>query len=141
MLKPLHFIGELITVEFDEPPALEKKPGCPNRFLWREQTYAIAEMLSEWFDYARKGRAAKNMQPAHAAVASQRGSWGVGRFYFHIRTADNRFFELYYDRAPKGSDKRKGEWILVSELEMTNDEMTNDEMKNDPMKPHVQNEK
>jgi hypothetical protein len=117
MLKPLHFIGELITVEFDEPPALEKKPGCPNRFLWREQTYVIAEMLSEWFDYARKGRAAQNMQPAHAAVASQRGSWGVGRFYFQIRTADDRYFELYYDRAPKGSDKRKGEWVLVSELE------------------------
>jgi len=117
MLKPLHFIGEPIQVEFDQPPALEKKPGCPNRFVWRGETYTIVETLSEWHDYGRKGRMAKNMQPAHAAVATQRGSWGVGRFYFRARTANKQIFEFYYDRAPKGSDKRKGEWVLASELE------------------------
>jgi len=25
-------------------------------------------------------------------------------------------FEVYYDRAPKGSKKRKGAWFLVAEL-------------------------
>ena len=117
MLRPLHFIGEPIQAEFDQPPALEKKPGCPNRFVWRGKIYTIAETLSEWRDYGRKGRMAKNMQPAHAAVAAQRGSWGVGRFSFRVRIANKQIFEFYYDRAPKGSDKRKGEWVLVSELE------------------------
>lgn len=117
MLHPLHFIGETITVEFDEPPLWEKKPGCPNRFIWRAEIYTVAEMLSEWSDYTRRGRAARNMQPQHAAVAATRGSWGVGRYYFQVRTTTDRFFELYYDRAPKGSDERKGAWFLVSELE------------------------
>lgn len=115
-LSPLHFIGEAITVEFDEPPLWEKKPGCPNRFQWQGETHTITEKLSEWFDYTRRGRAARNMQPQHAAVAASRGSWGVGRYYFQVRTADARFFELYYDRAPKGADERKGAWFLVSEL-------------------------
>lgn len=123
MLCPLHFIGEPIGVEFDEPPALEKKPGCPARFVWREQPHTVAETLSEWFDFARKGRAAKNMRPSHAALASVRGSWGAGRYYFQIRTSDNRYFELYYDRAPKDSDHRKGAWFLVSELQV---KMTNE---------------
>ena len=120
-MRPLRFIGEPIEVEFDQPPALEKKPGCPNRFVWRGETYTIVETLSEWHDYGRKGRMAKNMQPAHAAVAAQRGSWGVGRYYFQARTTTGQIFEFYYDRAPKSADKRKGEWFLVSELEMTNE--------------------
>jgi hypothetical protein len=95
---------------------LEKKPGCPNGFTWQEKKYEVAEMLSEWHDYARRGRAAKNMQPGHAAVAANRGSWGVGRDWYRVRTTDNRIFDLYYDRAPKGSDQRKGEWRLVKEM-------------------------
>ncbi|MGH2521262.1 MAG: DUF6504 family protein [Anaerolineales bacterium] len=120
---PLHFIGEPVEAGFEQPPALEKKPGCPNYFIWRGKTYRIVEMLSEWFDYTRRGRAARNTRsgPQHAAVASQRGSWGVGRYYFRVRVEGDRIFELYYDRAPQGADKRKGKWFLVSELGMEND--------------------
>jgi hypothetical protein len=57
------------------------------------------------------------MQPQHAAVASQRGSWGVGQFYFRVRTESDQVFDLYYDRAPKDVDNRKGEWFLNQELE------------------------
>jgi hypothetical protein len=39
-----------------------------------------------------------------------------------VRTESGQLFELYYDRAPKGSDQRKGAWFLVSELEMTNEQ-------------------
>jgi hypothetical protein len=41
------FIAEEITAEYDTPPFLEKKPGCPDRFIWREETYVVAEMLEE----------------------------------------------------------------------------------------------
>ncbi|MEP7358551.1 MAG: Cof-type HAD-IIB family hydrolase [Anaerolineales bacterium] len=121
--EPLSFIGEAITAGFNRPPMLEKKPGCPDFFVWRGDTYQVQKMLAEWSDYARRGRSARNMQPAHAAVAAQRGSWGVGRYYFHVLAAGPegpgsgpRVFEIYYDRAPKGSDYRKGQWFLVSEL-------------------------
>jgi hypothetical protein len=59
---------------------------------------------------------AQNMTAAHLAVASSRGSWGVGRFTFCVRTEDDRIFELYYDRAPKSVDDRKGSWMLYREL-------------------------
>jgi len=115
-LTPLHFINEPIEVGFDRPPALEKKPGCPNRFTWRGATYQIVELLSEWHDYRRKGRMARNMQPAHAEVASSRGSWGVGQDYYRVRTSTAQVFDIYYDRAPLDVDRRKGSWFLYREL-------------------------
>jgi hypothetical protein len=59
---------------------------------------------------------ARNMQPQHAAVAEKRGSWGVGRDYYRVRTRKGRVFELYFDRAPKDVDRRKGAWFLYREL-------------------------
>lgn len=109
------FIGEQIQAEFDTPPMLSKKPGCPDGFIWRGSQYAIEELLHEWVDYGRRGRSADNMQPAHAALALQKGSWGVGRYYFRVRSHEGRIFELYYDRAPKDVDHRKGSWFLTRE--------------------------
>jgi hypothetical protein len=115
-LTPKHFIGEPIEAIFDQPPTLEKKPPCPNSFVWQGQTYHIVEELESWHDYERKGRMATNMRPGHAEAAAGRGSWGVGRFFFRVRVEDGRLFELYYDRAPRGSKERKGAWFLQSEL-------------------------
>jgi hypothetical protein len=115
-IRPLHFIGDSIQVQFDRAPALEKTPGCPDRFVWQGDTYQIVELLSQWHDYSRQGRMALNMRPSHAATAERRGSWGVGRFYFRVRTESGRVFDLYYDRAPKSIDDRKGVWILYREM-------------------------
>jgi hypothetical protein len=114
--RPLRFIGEPIQVEFDQPPALEKRPGCPDQFVWRGETYRVAELLREWHDYARRGRMARNMRPTHAAAAARRGSWGVGRDYYRVRTDSGQVFDLYYDRAPKSIDDRKGSWVLYQEM-------------------------
>jgi hypothetical protein len=115
-IKPLRFISEPIEVYFERPPVLEKKPGPPSAFTWRGEQYQIVEVLSEWHDYQRRGRMARNMQPKHAAAAERRGSWGVGQDYFRVRTADGRIFDLYYDRAPKDAGRRKGAWFLYREL-------------------------
>ena len=115
--KPIRFINEYIEVYFDHPPTLEKKPGCPDAFSWRETTFRVAETLSEWHDYRRRGRMARNMRPEHAKTAARRGSWGVGQFYFRVLTEQGRIFDLYYDRAPKSVDQRKGAWFLFQELE------------------------
>ena len=66
------------------------------------------------------------MQPKHAAVASNRGSLNVGRFYFRVRAvlssnktagqSESQIFDLYYDRAMKNVDERKGQWFLYREL-------------------------
>lgn len=114
--KPIRFIAEPIEVYYEKPPALQKKPGCPDAFVWRGKTYRLAEKISEWHDYRRRGRMARNMQPAHTAVAEGRGSWGVGQDYYRVRTADDRIFDIYFDRVPKSADDRKGSWFLYQEL-------------------------
>jgi hypothetical protein len=117
-IKPLRFIGEPIEAHFNQAPRLEKKPGCPDSFTWRDKTYQIVELLSEWHDYRRRGRMAINMRPEHAATAARRGSWGVGQDYYRVRTEQGQVFDLYYDRAPKDVDSRKGAWFLDKEMKI-----------------------
>lgn len=116
MAEETHFIGTPISVEFDTPPALEKRPHCPSRFLWDGSVYPIVALLSEWADFERRGRMAQNMRPENAQRARMRGSWGVGRYFFRVRVADDRIFDIYYDRAPQGSDNRKGTWHLFRQI-------------------------
>jgi hypothetical protein len=111
----LSFIGEAIEVEFEEAPALEKVPDCPSRFVWGGEVFVVMEKLREWHDYRRRGHMGRNMEPHHLEAARQRGSWGVGRDYFRVRTDVGRVFELYYDRAPNAGG-RKGGWFLYREV-------------------------
>ena len=73
-------------------------------------------MLSQWHDFSRSGSMAHNMRPSSMKKALRRGSYGVGRFYFRVRTNSEQIFEIYYDRAVKNVDHRKGEWVLLREL-------------------------
>ena len=120
-LKPLRFIGQEIQVAFDKKPTLEKRPPAPDQFEWEDHTYRVESVLSEWQDYGRRGRMARNMRPHNAAKALRRGSWGVGRFYFRVLTKSGRIFDLYYDRAPKNVEHRKGSWFLDREMELDQD--------------------
>ena len=99
--KPIRFIGESIEVEYNQPPTLEKKPGLPDRFTWKNTQFQIFELISEWFDYSRSGRMARNMAPEHAATAKRRGSWGVGRFYFRVRTDSEQIFDMTFLMPPE----------------------------------------
>jgi hypothetical protein len=128
----IHFYDDPIEALFDKPPAREKTPDCPNGFIWEGKPYRIVETLSEWNDFTRRGKFARNMRPAHAAVASTRGSLNVGRFYFRVKVVlssstissplgtagqtESQIFDIYYDRAMKSVDERKGQWFLYREL-------------------------
>ena len=116
IVKLINFISEPVNVDFSSPPAHSKNPHCPDRFYWRDHEWRIIACISEWKDFTRRGRMAKNMQPHHSRVASERGSWGVGRFYFDVHTQNGRCFRLYFDRAPEDSADRTGRWILLAEL-------------------------
>ena len=134
---PIHFYDDPIEVIYDGPPIYEKSPDCPNGFSWEAKNYRIVEVLSEWSDFTRRGKYARNMRPAHAAVASTRGSLNVGRFYFRVQAVlsnsslarrpgratagqpESQVFDIYYDRAMKSVDERKGQWFLYRELSAT----------------------
>ena len=113
---PIHFYDDHIEVLFDTPPVREKTPDCPNGFVWEDKTYRVIETLSEWSDFTRRGKYARNMRPAHAVAAATRGSLNVGRFYFRVKVDTGQIFDLYYDRAMKSVDERKGQWYLYREL-------------------------
>ena len=115
--KPISFISEAIEVLFDKQPIFEKKPPCPDGFNWQGNHYQVSELISEWKDFERRGRFSHNMRPVNIKKALRRGSIGVGRFYFRVMTDGGRIFELYYDRAAKNTDDRKGGWTLFRELE------------------------
>ncbi|MBT3389860.1 MAG: hypothetical protein HN413_05555 [Chloroflexi bacterium] len=117
--KALRFISESIQVEFERPPAAEKTPHCPDRFIWGDETYQVAELIQQWQDFERRGAMGHNMRPSSMKKAIRRGSYGVGRFYFLVRTEDARYFELYFDRAVQSVDQRKGQWILFREVAPT----------------------
>lgn len=108
-----HFIGAAVEVAFDAAPPFPRRPSCPDRWVWEGQTYEVAEVESAWSDMERRGRMAANMRPAHAEQARRRGSFGVGRFYFRVRTRDGRVFDLYFDRAAAG--KPGAGWTLFQE--------------------------
>ena len=120
--KPISFISEPIEVLFDKQPTFEKIPPCPDGFEWQGNHYRVTELMSEWKDFGRRGRFTHNMRPENIKKTLRRGSIGVGRFYFRVKTDEGRIFELYYDRAAKSADDRKGGWTLFRELEENNRE-------------------
>ncbi len=119
--KPIKFISETIEPVFKKPPIYEKKPDCPDGFIWQDETFQIIELLREWRDFTRRGRMRHSMRPANLRKAARRGSVGVGRFHFRVRVEGERFFDLYYDRAVKSVDDRKGAWTLHQELQLDQD--------------------
>jgi hypothetical protein len=112
----IHFIDEEIEPHFNSPPARQKTPPCPDGFTWIDHIYQVTDKLSEWVDFTRRGRMARNMAPAHLSVAQERGSLGVGRFYFRVRVDTGQVFDLYYDREVKDVDDRLGHWFLYREM-------------------------
>lgn len=114
--QPVRFIDAEIQAVHDRPPALAKKPPAPVSFVWGGRAFLVLEVLSTWTSYERRGRMGENMAPAHLATAARRGSWGVGRFYFRVRTDSGNVYDLYYDRAPESAGDRAGHWFLWREV-------------------------
>lgn len=117
---PVRFIGEPVEALFDRPPSLEKRSGVPDGFIWAGRIYRVVAVLREWHDYRLRGKSLafyiKERGSYRAKAAQRRGSWGVGRDYYRVRTDTGEVFDLYYDRAPRGPDHRKGDWFLFRQV-------------------------
>jgi hypothetical protein len=111
----MEFYADEIEVRFEQEPVLGKRPGPPSAFTWRGREYVVVEMLKEWHDYRRRGKTKTLYERERGSYwvkkGQRRGSWGVGRDYYRVRTSTAEVFDIYYDRAPKGRD-RIGQWIL-----------------------------
>jgi len=80
------WVSEPITVE-------ESDRGAPLRFTWRGRVYPVVEVLSDVreVDYQRDWKLRRH------------------RRRLTVRTADDRYFDLYVERP--------GVWVLYRELE------------------------
>ena len=122
---PTQFIDEPIEVRFDEEPVYEKRPPCPQAFIWRDEVFRIAEILNEEQDFTRRGKYSRNMIPSHAQSATKVGSWGVGRYNFSVIVEGGRIFDIYFDRAPKDAGDRKGHWFIKGERAIVDENNNN----------------
>lgn len=115
------FYSEEIEVRFNREPLMKKKPGLPSGFTWRGQGYEIVELVKEWHDYRPRGKSKAMYEKERGShwvrSAKKRGSWGVGRDYYRVRTQTGEVFDIYYDRPPvKG---RGGSWVLYRRADKT----------------------
>ncbi len=114
------FIGAPTQVAYDRSPALEKRPGPPDSFTWEGRTLRVVAVLQEWHDYRQRGKTkafyVKERGSYRAKAAERRGSWGVGRDYYRVRTDTGEVFDIYYDRSSRGPGGRKGSWFLFQQV-------------------------
>ena len=88
---------EKIVVEFDTEPQFRKKPGCPQRFLWRGEWWQVKTVHLEW---RTAGRLSQRLRFI-----------GLARIHFRVEVTAGRIFDIYFDPRGKG-----GTWILDREL-------------------------
>mgnify|MGYP001546867980 CR=1 FL=1 len=115
ILRPIHFINEVISVHHEIEPVYKRTPTPPNSFEWHDETFQITEIMLEWKDFDRRGKNAHNMRPSSKLKAAKRGSRAVGRFYFRVMTDHDRIFQIYFDRANWDVETQTGSWVLHSE--------------------------
>ena len=111
------FYSEPITVKFRKEPLLEKKTGPPDTFFWRGKSYTVVLVEKEWHNYDSRGRIKKfySQRRGNAPEMNPRkGSWGVGRDYYRVKTDTGEVFVIYYDRQPEKT--KKGQWILLKKV-------------------------
>lgn len=120
----MEFYSDEIEVRFERPPTMRKRPGLPASFTWRGRNYVIVQLLKEWHDYRKRGKARsfyeKERGSYRARRSQRRGTWGVGRDYYRVRTECGEVFDIYYDRSPKAQE-RTGQWILSRRLKDKSD--------------------
>ena len=52
-----------------------------------------------------------------SGLTSPAAALNVGRYYFRVQVETKQVFDIYYDRAMKNVDDRKGQWFIFQELE------------------------
>jgi RimJ/RimL family protein N-acetyltransferase len=80
-----------------DPTAMSHgEPSVPTAFVWREQRFAVAHVLSTRRD-----------------MGQDRGDTYLRRHYYEIETTDGVRMTLYFERNPSDRTKRKRWWLYT----------------------------
>ena len=79
------------------------EPMLPQRFAWRGEELAIAEVTERWKEYSRPGAA---MQERY-----------LRKHWYRIRTAEGQEMKIYFERQARSKSAAKQRWWLFSVFE------------------------
>ena len=97
------FVSEPITPvagTFDAAGMTRGEPGLPERFMWREQEYTVADVLETW----------KETGPCKSGSAEQY----LRKHWFKVRTDDGLEMTLYFERQARNKGQSKKRWWLYT---------------------------
>lgn len=76
------------------------EPMLPERFVWRGEELAVAEVLERWKEYSRPGA---TMQDRY-----------LRKHWYRIRTAAGREMKIYFERQARSKSGAKRRWWVYS---------------------------
>ena len=100
---PEEFVSEPIKPvpgTMDVSGMLRGEPGLPKSFIWREQEYAVDEVLERW----------KETSPCRSGGRERY----VRKHWFRIRTTTGHEMKIYFERQPRLAREAKSRWWLYT---------------------------
>jgi hypothetical protein len=97
------FVSEAIqpaTGTFDTGGMTRGEPGLPQQFLWRDRTYAVAEVLEVW----------KEQGPCRNGS----GEMYLRKHWYRIRTAQGPEMTIYFERQARSKRESRKRWWLYT---------------------------
>ena len=85
---------------FDTAGMTRGEPGLPGRFVWRQQEYAVAEVLQAW----------KESGPCRSGGPEQY----LRKHWFKIRTDNGLEMTVYFERQARTKRQAKNRWWLYT---------------------------
>ena len=91
---------EPVAETFDTAAMTRGEPGLPERFVWRDKEYTVAEVLEVW----------KETGPCRSGSDEQY----LRKHWHKIRTTDGTIMTLYFERQARSRDQSKTRWWLYT---------------------------
>ena len=85
---------------FDTGGMTRGEPGLPDRFIWRDKEYVVAEVLQKW----------KESGPCKSGGPEMY----LRKHWFKIRCTDGSEMTLYFERQPRTKAQSKARWWLYT---------------------------
>ncbi len=92
-----------IAGAFDTAAMGRGEPGLPERFAWRGEEHAVAELIESW----------KQLGPC----SSGGGDRYLRRHWFRVRSEGGLEMKLYFERTGRPGRGRRQRWYLYSIVE------------------------
>jgi len=91
---------EPVAGTFDTAAMTRGEPGLPERFKWRDEEYAIADVLEAW----------KETGPCRSGGSEKY----LRKHWYKIRTDSGLEMTLYFERQARSKTRNKTRWWLYT---------------------------